>query len=86
MTAIDKRLEVLERRKAGRKVRSGLSHFYDLIATTNKVGGGRALLDRFDAGTMTDDDRAAVAGVPGGLKAIREHVEGLDKFYGRAAP
>lgn len=83
MTTV-KRLEVLEKRGAGRKVISGLSHFYDLIATTDKVGGGRVLLDRSDAGTLTDDDRAAVAAVPGGLKAIREHVTSLDKFYGRA--
>jgi hypothetical protein len=83
MTRLNQRLEVLEQHKAGRKVISGLSHFYDLITTTDKVGGGRALLDRSDAGTTTPDDRAAVAAVPGGLRAIREHVTGLDKFYGR---
>lgn len=79
---INDRLQALERRKASHRVIDGLSHFYDLIATTNKVGGGRVLLDRLDAGADTEADRAAVAAVPGGARAIREHVMGLERFYG----
>lgn len=82
---INDRLQALEHRKAKRRVISGLSHFYDLIAATDKVGGGRVLLDRLDAGTATDDDRAAVAAVPGGARAIRDHVTGLEHFYGGRA-
>lgn len=79
---INDRLQALERRKASRRVINGLSHFYDLIATTDKVGGGRVLLDRLEAGADTEADRAAVAALPGGARAIREHVTGLERFYG----
>lgn len=79
---INDRLVALETRKASRRVISGLSHFYDLIATTDAVGGGRALIDRVDAGAADDADRAAIAAVPGGVRAIREHIVGLEHFYG----
>jgi len=82
MTKISDRLTALEKRKASRKVINGLDHVYDLMASIDAVGGGRALLDRVDAGTDTDDDRVAVAAVPGGVSAIREHVVGLEHFYG----
>lgn len=82
MTRINQRLVLLERKGASRKVISGLSHFYDLIEVTDAVGGGRALIDRVDAGTADDADRAAIAAVPGGVRAIREHVVGVERFYG----
>ena len=79
--AFSKRLGELERSTAGRAIISGLSHFYDLIGVTSKVGGGRALLDRLDAGAGTEHDRAAVAAAPGGVNAIRAQEDGLDRFY-----
>lgn len=82
MAALETRLLVLEERKASSRVISGLSHFYGLIAVTDKVGGSRALLGRLDAGQGTDADRAAVAAVPGGAPAIRAQVTGLAWFYG----
>lgn len=85
MTRISDRLEALERRKALRRVINGLAAFYDLIATTDAVGGRRVLLDRLDAGTDTEADRAAVASVPGGASAIKDHVTGLEHFYGGRA-
>lgn len=81
-TALSKRLSELERSTAGRAIISGLSHFYDLIGVTSKVGGGRALLDRLDAGADTEDDRAAVAAATGGVRMIRAQEDGLDRFYG----
>ncbi|MBK1685520.1 hypothetical protein [Rhodoferax fermentans] len=82
MQKLSARLASLETRDKSRRVISGLSHFYDLIEAVDKVGGGRVLLDRLDAGIATDDDCAAVAAVPGGVRAIREHVTGLERFYG----
>ena len=85
MTRISDRLEALERRKASRGVINGLEAFYELIATTDAVGGARVLLDRLDAGTNTEADRAAVAAAPGGARAIKEHTTGLEHFYGGRA-
>jgi hypothetical protein len=82
MTKINDRLTALERRKATSKVINGLDHVYDLMASIDAVGGGRTLLDRVDAGSEDDADRAAIAAVPGGLAAIRKHVTAMDHFYG----
>jgi hypothetical protein len=72
---------VSERSKS-KKVISGLSHFYDLQTAVNEVGGAKALLARLDSWTATDDDRAALASIPGGHKAVRNHHNGLAHFYG----
>lgn len=82
MARLDARLQALEQRKAASLVPAGLGPLYDLLETTDKVGGALALVGRIDAGTLTDADRAAVAAVPGGARAIREHVTGLGRFYG----
>lgn len=82
MTRLDARLQALEKRKAASLVPASLGHFYDLLETTDQVGGALALVGRIDAGALTDADRAAVAAVPGGIAAIRTHVSSISHFYG----
>lgn len=82
MPRLEARLQELERRAARSTVPAGLTQFYELNAATIPVGGADALLARLDDGTGTQADRAAVAAVPGGLPAIRQHVACLQLFYG----
>lgn len=84
MVTLNARLMALEQRSKSRKVIGGLSHFYDLQAAVDEVGGAKALLARLDSGTATDDDRAALASIPDGQKAVRNHYNGLAHFYGDA--
>lgn len=82
MATLNARLMALEQRRKSRNVISGLLYFDGLQEAVDKVGGAEALLDRLDSGTATDDDRAALASIPGGHQAVRQHFNGLAHFYG----
>lgn len=81
MVTLNLRLIALEQRSKAQHYPAGLGYFYDTMKVLNTVGGGKALIERLDAGTTTEADRDAMAALPGGEKRIRAIVTSLDRFY-----
>ena len=81
MATLSARLMALEQQRRATRHYSGLGYFYDTMEALDTVGGGNALIERLDMGTMTPADSEAVAIVPGGETNIRSLVASLDRFY-----
>ena len=81
MATLNLRLTALELRSKATRYFSGLDRFYDTMQALEMVGGGRALIERLEAGTATPADRDAISGVPGGEQSVRQLMTATDRFY-----